>query len=420
MISDNFKMVLCFITSHIDHVLRKLLLLECIKSLQDQVQHIYVSLSYAVDVSVDHEFETTVKHMGPGRLTLLLHDMQQSQFQHIAHMLKLVKSDDTVLLMDDDDVASPNLIDSYQTDCRTWIPSRYQDKTTLQRDLLPFNDLVIRYHGARISKLNEISGTIIKVSNLQQFMVKCESDHNLPLLDGLFNICHDNPIVCPTPLIWQRNWRASHELAAWELSRSESSNGHIVAVCEQLHDDLFELLKVLHTVLTTYNIIYWIDSGTLLGAIRHNGNFIPWNDDADVTIFQTDISRFEHIIWLSGYRCIKYKNHMWKLVSDDGSGYPFVDIFTIDTEPSEDGLFHYCCDEFRHETLTSENMSGRSMIQFRDQFFPSPNNPVSVLSDRYGKNWKTHAVCVEMHGDRYYGRLPMIAEFIDEQWVRLH
>ncbi|MDF2870901.1 MAG: hypothetical protein K0R05_2476 [Anaerocolumna sp.] len=43
------------------------------------------------------------------------------------------------------------------------------------------------------------------------------------------------------------------------------------------------------------NIAYWIQGGTLLGAIRHNG-FIPWDDDADVGMMRQDLNKLKEIL----------------------------------------------------------------------------------------------------------------------------
>ena len=51
-----------------------------------------------------------------------------------------------------------------------------------------------------------------------------------------------------------------------------------------------DLLAKLDEVCKKYDIRYYADSGTLLGAIRHKG-FIPWDDDIDVELFRDDYIR---------------------------------------------------------------------------------------------------------------------------------
>lgn len=66
----------------------------------------------------------------------------------------------------------------------------------------------------------------------------------------------------------------------------------------QLRRDQMELLKMLRYVANICDangIEWWLSSGTLLGAARHEG-FIPWDDDLDIVLLKRDCKRLERIL----------------------------------------------------------------------------------------------------------------------------
>lgn len=87
---------------------------------------------------------------------------------------------------------------------------------------------------------------------------------------------------------------------------------------------LLEILVETDRVCRECGIQYWIDSGTLLGAVRHGG-FIPWDDDLDICIRKKDYRRFCHCMRDSlrkPYRLLdidseKGYNHRWPRIVNE-------------------------------------------------------------------------------------------------------
>lgn len=55
------------------------------------------------------------------------------------------------------------------------------------------------------------------------------------------------------------------------------------------------MLRCIDKICRENGIKYWLSSGTCLGAVRHGG-FIPWDDDVDIEMLESDYSKFERIM----------------------------------------------------------------------------------------------------------------------------
>ena len=56
----------------------------------------------------------------------------------------------------------------------------------------------------------------------------------------------------------------------------------------------YELQKFVDNICRENDLLWWLDFGTLLGAVRHDG-FIPWDDDTDVGMMREDSIKFKEL-----------------------------------------------------------------------------------------------------------------------------
>lgn len=72
--------------------------------------------------------------------------------------------------------------------------------------------------------------------------------------------------------------------------------------------ETLEMLKWLDKICKENNLEWFLSSGNLLGIVRHDGGYVPWDDDIDIYMMEKECKKLEKIL-MSG----KYKNENFVL-----------------------------------------------------------------------------------------------------------
>ncbi len=133
---------------------------------------------------------------------------------------------------------------------------------------------------------------------------------------------------------------------------------------EKLHASVLEILDAIAAFCAEHEIEWFLDSGTTLGALRHDG-FIPWDDDADVGMLRGEWERFVELAATEGFvpgfsvhtaRDTKGFDGIMAKVFKDGT--KFLDQRAID-EGFEQGIF---VDVFPYDALFADPSAQRRQL----------------------------------------------------------
>lgn len=192
---------------------------------------------------------------------------------------------------------------------------------------------------------------------------------------------------------------------------TEHFNGSIMTNTNIL-EKIRTMLHDVDRVFKQYKLTYWIDGGTLLGAVRHQ-NIIPWDDDGDICIFEKDVglllqleSKLNNLgyglsrSWF-GYRIyplngieVKKENRNWSwtidVKEDDYYKFPFIDVFLVE---HKDGKYQFSDVNVRklwpNYYHDENNLFPLKNYKFDTFELVGPAEPIAYLNRAYGNDWQT-------------------------------
>ncbi len=102
---------------------------------------------------------------------------------------------------------------------------------------------------------------------------------------------------------------------------------------KETQEELLVLLKEFHKICEENTICYSLHGGTLLGAIRERG-FIPWDDDADITLTRAEFEKLKTVLKSgkigSEFRFDENSRFPKFIMKREGKGAVWTDLFIYD------------------------------------------------------------------------------------------
>lgn len=164
------------------------------------------------------------------------------------------------------------------------------------------------------------------------------------------------------------------------------------------------LLCIFDKLCEKYGLSYWLDSGSLLGAVRHKG-FIPWDDDIDVCMLREDMEKviplMKEEINAYGLSIESTPLHPLRaIVLSYKSEYTGVtmDIFPLDS----------------YVTNESKEVVKDKVELYRNFFYKNKGKQISVLVEEKSKIFHSNP-----QGAKHY-LLATLESWIGCKWICIH
>lgn len=130
-----------------------------------------------------------------------------------------------------------------------------------------------------------------------------------------------------------------------------------------------EVLCDIDALCEKYNIKYFADSGTLIGAVRHGG-FIPWDDDLDIGMLREDYEKFlehadelpENYSVLNWRRTEEWENAYSRVVNTEAITFDEKHLETYHGFPYSAGLDVFVMDYLYKDSAKEEERRKRAEL----------------------------------------------------------